>query len=261
MSWSDLLTTTKYLYFWGSLVGLGVFAILYSMRHDLRHRMLRMGIAVGLAGIISEGVFFRDYWHPPELFRIGRFGGIEDFFFGIFFGGACVVLYDVVFHKRLKRKGYPHYWITTLLVISEVLSVLILRNYMNSIYASAIGFLLPAMAIILIRRDLIAETLLSAFLGGSLLVMIEMLMLALFPNYIKQYYYLYGEVPLIFGVVPVTEFIWGAAFAAIVGPLRDFEFGYVPVSIKQKASQRQDKTVRRRSRPRRLEPAAGATKR
>src|SRR3989344_8307415 len=90
-----------YLYFWGSLIGLGVFEIIYNSRKDLRRRMLRMGIVVGFAGILSEAVFFQDYWHPPLVLRFGRFGGIEDFFFGFAFGGICVALYDVVFHKRL----------------------------------------------------------------------------------------------------------------------------------------------------------------
>src|SRR5665213_821950 len=130
---------TKYLYFWGSLGGLGIFGLFYHARKDLRHRMLRAGIAVGVVGVFSEGVFFRDYWHPPLIFRFGRFGGIEDFFFGIAFGGICVCIYDVVFHKRLKRKGFPHYWITSLLVVSELLSVTLLTGRINSIYASAIG--------------------------------------------------------------------------------------------------------------------------
>ncbi len=193
--------------------------------------MLRTGIAVGLAGVLSEGVFFRDYWHPPLLFRLGHYGGIEDFFFGVAFGGICVCIYDVFFHKRLRRKKHPHYWITSLLIISEVLAVETLTPFMNSIYASAIGFLLPAAVIIIMRRDLIPETLLSALLGGSILAFMEMVLLILAPNYLKQYYFLYGKAPLIFGIVPLTEFLWGAAFAALVAPWRDFEFGYVPINI------------------------------
>ena len=227
---------TTHMYFWGSLVLLGLFAAIFYYRPDLRRRMIRMGIAVGILGVLSEAVFFQDYWHPPLVIRFGRFGGIEDFFFGFSFGGICVALYDVVFHKRLKKKGYPHYWIIPLLVVSEVLSILILSQYMNSIYASAIGFVLPAAAVIAVRRDLIVETVFSAILGASLLILMEMILLLLAPNYLRQYFLLYGEVPLIFGVVPITEFLWGAAFAAIVGPLRDFEFGYAPVRIELQKS-------------------------
>ena len=246
---------TKYAYFWGSLAGLGVFTLFYHVRKDLRRRMLRMGIAVGIVGVLSEGVFFRDYWHPPLLFHLGRFGGIEDFFFGIFFGGVCVALYDTVFHKRLRRKGYPHYWIVPLLILSEILCVLILGQYVNSIYASAIGFTVPALAVMVWRRDLIMETLLSALLGGAILAFMEMLALLLAPGYLKNYFFLYGRVPMILGVVPFTEFMWGAAFAAIVGPLRDFEFGYAPVSIRSRNPMKY-RNKQNRSKPRRSGLAA-----
>ena len=254
---------TKYLYFWGSLGGLGVFAYIYHLRQDLRRRMLRMGIAVGIAGVFSEGVFFRDYWHPPLVIRFDRFGGIEDFFFGIAFGGICVALYDVVFHKRLKRKGFPHYWIMSLLILSELICVKGLTPYINSIYASAIGFIIPAIIIIYLRRDLIAETLLSALLGGSILAFMEMIMLALAPSYLKQYYFLYGKVPLIFGIVPLTEFLWGAAFAAVVGPIRDFEFGYVPINMRSKSKARIKKYSSKRNKPvrRKLGLAAASARR
>jgi hypothetical protein len=227
---------TKYLYFWGSLIGLVVFVFVYYSRNDLRRRMLRAGVAVGIIGILSEGVFFRDYWHPPLLFHIWRFGGVEDFFFGLAFGGICVVLYDVVFHKRLRKKGYPHYWITTVLIISEILAVVTLTGHINSIYASAIGFIIPAGIIIVMRRDLIPETLLSALLGGAILALVEMILLLMAPTYLERYYYLYGKAPLIFGVVPFTEFLWGACFAAIIGPLRDFEYGFAPVNFRRKVN-------------------------
>lgn len=229
---------SKYLYFFGSLVGLGVFSIFYRARKDLRRRMIHAGVAVGVVGIFSEGVFFRDYWNPPMLFRIGRFGGIEDFFFGLAFGGICVCAYDVIFHKRLRRKGYPHYWITLLLIVSEVLSVILLSRYMNSIYASAIGFLIPAGTIIAIRRDLIAETLLSALIGGTILASVEMFLLVLAPSYLENYYLLYNKAPLIFGVIPLTEFLWGASFAALVGPWRDFEFGYAPINMSRRIARK-----------------------
>jgi len=130
--------------------------------------MTKMGLAVAAVGVLSETVFFQDYWRPPLLFQIGRLGGIEDVFFGFAFGGICAALYDAVFHKRLRRKGYPHLWIVPLLVVCEVLAILVLRQWMNSIYASTIGFILPAAVVMIVRRDLVVETLFSALLGGGL---------------------------------------------------------------------------------------------
>jgi len=61
-----------------------------------------------------------------------------------------------------------------------------------------------------------------------------MLLLIFARGYLEHYYLLYGRAPLLFGITPLTEFFWGAAFAGIVGPLRDFEFGYAPVAFRKK---------------------------
>lgn len=224
---------TKYLYFWGSLVALAVFAVIFCLRKDLHRRMVKIGFVVGIAGVLSEAVFFRDYWHPPLLIHFGRFGGVEDFLCGFAMGGIATSLYDTIFHKRLRRKGYPHIWIVPVIVASEMLSILILFYGfgLNSIYASAIGFIVPAIVIAIVRKDLIVEILFSAVLFGALLSFTEMLALIFAPTYLKLYFVLYGKAPLIFGVVPLTEFLWGASFAAIVSPLFDFDYGFVPVGF------------------------------
>jgi hypothetical protein len=183
--------------------------------------------------VLSEAVFFKDYWHPPLLIHFGRFGGIEDLLFGFGIGGIATSIYDTVFHKRLRRKGYPHFWIVPVLVASETLSILVLFYdfHVNSIYASAVGFIIPTTVIAIIRKDLIVKILFSALLFGALLSFAEMLVLVFAPTYLRLYYLLDGKAPLLFGIVPLTEFIWGASFASIVGPLLDFGYGFVPVAF------------------------------
>ncbi len=234
---------TKYLYFWSSLVALCVFFIIFYSRKDLRKRMVKIGFGVGITGILAEPVFFQDYWRPYLLFSFGHFGGIEDFFFGFALGGVGTALYDVVFHKRFRRKGHPHLWIVPLLILSELLCILIFFNGLkvNSIYASAIGFVIPAFIIMVVRKDLIVETIFSAILVGSLMVFLEMLVLLFAPTYLENFYLLYGKAPLLFGIVPITEFIWGALFASVAGPLYDFNYGNVPIAF---AKTKKKKTMR-----------------
>lgn len=195
--------------------------------------MVKMGIGVGVIGIFSEAIFFQDYWHPVLLFHFGTFGGIEDFFFGFAAGGIGVAIYDVVFHKSFRRKGNPHVWITPLLIVSEFLSIALFFHVLklNSIYASTIGFIVPAVVIMIVRKDLIIETIYSAFLFGSLVIFLEVMVLICAPTYLKQYYVLYGKTPLIFGYGPLTEFIWSISFASVIGPFFDFKDGDVPVDI------------------------------
>src|SRR5258708_591603 len=141
----------KYLYLWGSLVGCLIFLLIYTKRKDLRSRMLSAGLAIGFLGILSESYFFKDYWQPALLIRFGNFGGLEDFMFGLAAGGIGVVIYDFVFHKRLRSKFHPHLWIVPVVLLSEFVSLQILVKYLgvNSIYASAVGFLIPVIVIVI----------------------------------------------------------------------------------------------------------------
>ena len=195
--------------------------------------MLTAGIAIGIIGILSESVFFQDYWNPPLIFRFGKFGGIEDFLFGLAFGGIGVVIYDVIFHKKLRRSFHPQTWIIPTVILSELISVYIFFHLLevNSIYASAIGFMFPVITILLIRNDLIFETFFSAILAGLLLVFVEIFMLLFAPTYLEKYFLLHGQVLLIFGIAPLTELIWGICFGALVGPLYDFKQGTRPIHL------------------------------
>ncbi len=199
--------------------------------------MLSAGLVVGLIGILSESVFFQDYWVPPLLFRFGKFGGIEDLLFGLVAGGVGVVIYDVVFHKRLRRSCHPQSWIIPIVLISQIVSIAVLFNGMgyNSIYASAIGFLVPVAIIILFRKDLITEVLISAVLAGFVLISIEFLMLVFAPTYLDKYFLLHKQTLLIFGAVPLTELIWGVAFGALAGPLYDFKQGTRPINFARRS--------------------------
>ena len=223
---------STYLYFWGSTASIFVFIIFYLWRKDLRIEMLKSGIAVGIVGIFSEYIFFQDYWIPPLLFTIGPFGGIEDFLFGFAAGGVGTVLYKSFFYKRLRRKNNPHYWIIPVVIFSEIFSLFVFHTLLrtNSIFASAIGFLIPVLIICFVRRDLIIETIYSAILGGGILILGEGLLLLFVPTYLENYFLLFNKVDLILGIVPITELIWGMAFAALLGSLYEFDYGEILVN-------------------------------
>lgn len=199
--------------------------------------MLKVGIFTGILGVFSEYFFFQDYWIPPLIFKIGKFGGLEDFLFGFVAGGIGTAIYDVVFHKRLRKKNNPHYWIIPLILFSEFLSMLIFSNHINSIYASAIGYILPAIIIVATRRDLFIETVFSALIVGGMLVFFESILLFFAPNYLPDYFLLHGKVNLI-GLAPITELIWGMAFGALIGTFYEFDLGEEIINLPKRRSRR-----------------------
>jgi hypothetical protein len=234
----ELLST--YLYFWGSLVGMFLFFYFYFLRKDLRKEMITSGIIIAILGMVVESVFFQDYWTPPLLFRFGPLGGLEDLLFGFSAGSVGAVLYKVIFHKYIQKKRNPHFWIVPFMIITELIFLFVVTPLIkvNSIYTSALGFIIPAIIICTFRKDLIIESILSAVIGGSILIIGEAVMLLFNPDYLQKYFHLHGKVILILGLAPVTELIWGMAFAALIGPMFDFEYGYTLTKMTKKNKKR-----------------------
>ncbi len=190
--------------------------------------MLFMGILFSVVGVVIEYIFFQDYWNPPLILKFGNLGGLEDLMFGFIAGSFGSVFFNIFFKKKLKSKHNPQYWIIPILLIAQSLSFLIIsRKFtINSIYASAIGWFIPTIIIIVMRKDLIKEVFISALLGGLILVICEGLFLICFGSeYLEKYFLLYGKVPIIYDVFPLTELIWGLSFGAIISPLYEFATG------------------------------------
>ena len=94
----------RFFYFSLSTIWLLVWSLLFWMRKDIRKEMLTISLLFGIGGIISEFSYIRDWWRPFTLTR--TLIGVEDFIFGFAVGGICSVLYEEIYHKRLRR--VPH---------------------------------------------------------------------------------------------------------------------------------------------------------
>lgn len=222
---------TEYLYLFAVCGFFVLFLHAFWKRPDLRLRMCIIGVLVGILGIYAESKFHIDYWRPPLIFRFGSWGGPEDFIFGFAAGGWGSVIYETYLKRRL-RKGPPHhYWIVPMLALSLYLSVKVgTANGLNSIYSSAIGLLLPALLIIIIRRDLLADAIFSGLIFGSVLAIYETAIILLSPSYPERFFLLHDQV-LTIGKAPVTEVIWGFCAGAIFGVIYEFYSGKRSVRV------------------------------
>jgi len=145
----------QYAYFLGVMtIGFPVWLLLFLLRPDLRHKMIVFGLIGGIAGPISEFFYLRDYWHPITI--TGWPIGIEDVLFGFFAGGIGSVLYEELFGKHFtQRHKRTEHWIFFIFPLIAVFLLTFDKLFpqwrINSIYASAIAFLLTAIVIIFKR--------------------------------------------------------------------------------------------------------------
>ena len=222
-----MLILSKYLYLLGAVTSFIIFLAIYIYRHDLRKKMLFMGVIFSIFGFLLELFFFLDYWKPPLIFKLSPFGGIEDLLFGLAVGGVGCALYDVCFPKSQSKRTGGHGWVLPFVFVTELISILVLTTLLgiNSIYSSAVGFGTCGLIIVILRRDLIKRAIFTSIFGGLLLVAGESLFLMIYPSYLSAYFLLNNKIGLLFGLVPVTELIWGVAFGFMIGTIYNFHDG------------------------------------
>lgn len=235
---------------WGYLVGIGllmaIWTVLFLLRRDVHKRMLIMSIALIPLAPLGQYFFLQDYWRPPVILPIviqgHLLGGAADLLFAFAMGGLATAAYPVLCHRfPIKVYKPERMWVILSFIGIEGGSMAILTQMLriNSIFASSIGFLLTALFIVAIRRDLLVDCIVSALISGVALAAAEGLLSFIVPLYLSRYWLLYHTSfgILIAGRVPLTEFIWGATFGAVTGVLVDAMQGSKLVNRKRALAQ------------------------
>lgn len=215
---------------------------LLAFRRDLRATALRTGSLGGLAGLVSEAFYFRDYWRPPSLVGVAKIS-LEDFLFGFAITGLSAIVYACVCKRRLAPGTFAsrHKLFGLFFVIG--LGCMVVFNVLlgiNSIVVSSLAFVLAAAVICLLRPDLLRPALYSAgIITLGLIAIYFVLFVVMFPDYWATYWLLaHTSLGLtILGGIPVTELAWYFSWALLASISLPFVNGkkFVPVTSKTPA--------------------------
>lgn len=232
------ITMDKYAYLFIAVLLSIPWTVFFLRRPDLRRKILKASTLGGFAGLIAEFWYFRDYWQPPSL--LGRASvSPEDFLFGFFITGISVSVYDIVFRTthsggEKKRKKFFAF-----LFALGVVSLLLFNNWLgfNSIFVSSFAFVIFALAMILLRKDLWIPSLISGMLTVLFIIPIYAIIFNLmFPAFWDKYGLLSGSVygTAILGHIPVTELLWYFAWGSLAGIAYDFASGKKKVTYQNR---------------------------
>lgn len=210
-----------YHYVW--LIWASAFLLPWVLLYALfpRHRAAMWWASIFMAPFgLTEPLFVPEYWNPPSLFELARRTGfdIESIIFSFAIGGIAAVLYNIITRKRLEplRSEGPHHsrqrWHRWALATPFALFPILYALPWNVIHAAIATLIAGAIAAVLCRPDLKANTL----VGGVLfLVIYTIFLLGLkwsAPGYIEQVWNLAALSGISIYGLPIEELSFGFAF-------------------------------------------------
>lgn len=223
----------------GSLFAV-VWIALYFYRKDNRKEMLYLSILLAILAPLSDLLYTIDWWHPETL--TGTRIGIEAVYTGFFMGGIIAVLYEDLFHKRLRASRQQ---IETqrernidMVGLLGAATVIFFGMYVgldwNSFQSSIASFLFVLIIVITLRPDLTVDSLASAVTFFIVAVFVYTGLELLTPGWVMQFWVFKNVPQIIILNVPIDDVVFYLISGAMLGPLYAYWKEEQPVSIGRK---------------------------
>ncbi len=227
----------KYVYLTLAIPFFFVALAIFLYRKDLRSLVVKAGLIGSVIGVVSEYWYFNDYWIPLTVFE-SAYLPVEDIIFGFGITAVGATIYKVV-SGLSAEKIYPDRKKETLIYFGVALtSLFILTNFLsvNSILVSSALFILIALSMLYVRRDLCKQAFVTSLLLVGFAVIVYIPLFNLFADvYIENYLLVSGNQlnPNLFGAVPLTEILWYFSWGLLAGTIFDYARG---TGLKQPAT-------------------------
>lgn len=185
--------------------------------------MIFMSLGIGIGSLVTAHLWWTIDWWQPETITGTRIG-IEDFLLGFSNGGIAAVLYEAFFRKRFarKRKLQNFNTFTICLILFFVIAFLFWGLNITSFWASTIAMIIAAAYLLITRRDLFINALMSGFLMALVSLPFYYVLIWLFPGFVyKTWLFQYLSGTTITGI-PVEGIVFYFLFGFVIGPLYEY---------------------------------------
>jgi hypothetical protein len=200
--------------------------IIYLSRASLRRSIIRIGLIGGVAGLVAELFYLRDYWRPVGV--IPNFPTfIEDFMFGFAITSLSAVLYGYITNKKLERAFEPRSKVFVGLFLFGLMAMLICNVWLGgaSIVVSSVVFIVISAFILSQRKDLLQPALVTSVLVTLYMFLVYVVVFYILqPNWWNEHWLLQGTALdiKIWGSIPLTEMVWYGSWALLASILSPY---------------------------------------
>ena len=169
--------------------------------------------------------YIQHWWQPLTI--TGTLIGIADFLIGFFIGGVTAVIYEESYKKKICLKRKSKLMDSKFLQLIILFAAIFFGSFyifnLSSFYSSVIAFIILIFIILLKRKDLIVDSIISGFLMLIIGTLIYFILQIIQPGFIEEFWYLenvwYAN---LFLGIPIGEYIWYLLTGAFIGPLYEY---------------------------------------
>jgi hypothetical protein len=214
-----------------------IWAAFFLAKKIRRTAMVRTGVIVCIAGVLSEYFFVPEYWHPYYIyaFRLHLphkmfIFGPEDFFYAFFIGGIYYALFDVFYHFRktdeskfrLTPRGLFRFLVLSGLFLVGVYVFMLKFSVMNS---TLLTMVLLNIFVLLKNPGYTGAALLAGFIAGIGYWLAYVLVLVpIFPESVGLFWNRSGISGIYLAGIPVEEMLYAFVMTVFIGPFYRFVF-------------------------------------
>jgi len=191
---------------------------------------IRWGTLISAPLALTSILFVPQYWTPPSLFDLDQKirVGIEDFLWAAAVGGIASVVAEILLKERLSviRKAARKQHFAPFVVVVVVFIALELWYRDKTIYNTIIAFAIGAVVIAYLRSDLIPTMLIGALSFTALYFVLFLVVLLLYPDFVRRYYNIAHLLGIYVRGVPIEELLFAGTGGAIWSVAYEYVQGY-----------------------------------
>jgi len=224
----QMLPSYEYSYLVGAVIFWIAWAVCAVVGRAYRSEM-RWGTLIAAPMALTSLLLVPEYWMPPSLFDLDQKIriGIEDFLWAAAVGGIAAIVGEILLKENLRilRQSRQKRHYIPFAVAAVAFLALRFELQWKTMHCTIAALAICAVVLAYLRPNLVRLMLMSALSFTLLYFVLLLMVLALYPDFIRRYYTL-NQLPIFVLGVPIEELLFAATGGAVWSVAYEYVHGY-----------------------------------